>query len=524
MEPSAAPVTQPTAAPQADGATATGRKKRRGFGAAAAPPAAATVGASVPMAQHAGLLGAGPPLLGHTPSGVGASMGAVSTVNVVVPQGPPGIPPHIKVATEVAEAARVAAIGYVPPVLSTEETQQLNAMRQYVMQETVNYRRQLDQLRIECNPLMAQQQAAAKQQAFASMCRVFVSNINPTTTQAAITTAFEPFGPVRGVELPYEPTTGGHKGFGFVDYEHPEGAEMAITQMNLQDLDSRQIRVSRPAPLMPLAQQMVTDPRNNTRIYVSSVFSELSDSDIHTVFEAFGEIKSCIMCPDPANAGRHRGFGFIEFDNEASAVDAIGAMHNFDLAGVYIRVCKAITLPELCPWLQVKPQSAGAVAAAAAAAEVTKALGRGENGAAPSMTVPSTTMDTEPEHTTLEQDENIGISGATQRYMMMQKLAEKTGSRVIVLRNMVEKEDVDETLEEEVKEECEKHGPVEKVLIYEEFDQTTGTTIIKLFVKFGSNDSARKCIAALNGRFFAGKVVTAEEYDEDRYTAKDYTG
>lgn len=48
--------------------------------------------------------------------------------------------------------------------------------------------------------------------------------------------------------------------------------------------------------------------------------------------------------------------------------------------------------------------------------------------------------------------------------------------------------------------------------------------MIKLFVKFVTNESARKCIASLNGRFFGGKVVTAEEYDEDRYTARDYSG
>jgi hypothetical protein len=68
--------------------------------------------------------------------------------------------------------------------------------------------------------------------------------------------------------------------------------------------------------------------------------------------------------------------------------------------------------------------------------------------------------------TTLEEDESYGISGSTQRFMMMQKLAEKSrGSRVVVLRNMVEKDDVDEDLEGEVQGECEKHGQVDKVSV-----------------------------------------------------------
>jgi len=89
---------------------------------------------------------------------------------------------------------------------------------------------------------------------------------------------------------------------------------------------------------------------------------------------------------------------------------------------------------------------------------------------------------------------------------------------------MVGKEDIDETLESEVQEECEKNGTVEKVLIYEETNESTGESIVKIFVRFDTNGSARGCIKALNGRFFGGRVVVAEEYDEDRYSAKDYTG
>ena len=44
-----------------------------------------------------------------------------------------------------------------------------------------------------------------------------------------------------------------------------------------------------------MVQQMMSDPRNDARIYVSSVFNELSDEDIQSVFESFGGIISCHM-------------------------------------------------------------------------------------------------------------------------------------------------------------------------------------------------------------------------------------
>jgi hypothetical protein len=50
----------------------------------------------------------------------------------------------------------------------------------------------------------------------------------------------------------------------------------------------------------------------------------------------------------------------------------------------------------------------------------------------------------------------------------MQKLMRKdVDSVVVVLRNMVTPEEVDEDLEDEVQEECSKYGQVERVIIYQ---------------------------------------------------------
>ena len=52
--------------------------------------------------------------------------------------------------------------------------------------------------------------------------------------------------------------------------------------------------------------------------------------------------------------------------------------------------------------------------------------------------------------------------------MVMQKLMlRKLQSRVVVLRNMVGPEEIDEDLEDEVTSECESFGSVERVVIYQ---------------------------------------------------------
>lgn len=59
-------------------------------------------------------------------------------------------------------------------------------------------------------------------------------------------------------------------------------------------------------------------------------------------------------------------------------------------------------------------------------------------------------------------------------------------SKVMVLQNMVTASDLDEDLEEEVTSECSKHGPVDRVVIYQERQGTEDDAdiIIKIFVEF----------------------------------------
>lgn len=126
------------------------------------------------------------------------------------------------------------------------------------------------------------------------------------------------------------------------------------------------------------------------------------------------------------------------------------------------------------------------------------------------------------------------ISGSSQRMLLMQKLARnmngpdaKKDSTVVLLKNMVTPEEVDETLEEDVKEECGKHGAVEKVHVYLAHPPGRNTvgpgTFVKVFVKFADAASAKRAIDQLNGRWFACKVISAEVYDEEKFLAGDYS-
>lgn len=135
----------------------------------------------------------------------------------------------------------------------------------------------------------------------------------------------------------------------------------------------------------------------------------------------------------------------------------------------------------------------------------------------------------EGETQTLQQQENMSIKGQSARQFVMQRLMRPQESRVIILRNMVGPEDVDETLQEEIQEECTKFGSVSRVIIFNEKqteneDDDEAEIIVKIFVEFSTAIEAARGKGALHGRFFGGRRVIAELYDQSLFDHGDLSG
>jgi len=122
---------------------------------------------------------------------------------------------------------------------------------------------------------------------------------------------------------------------------------------------------------------------------------------------------------------------------------------------------------------------------------------------------------------------NMSIKGQSARHLVMQKLMRtQSESVVICLRNMVTPEEVDEELQEEISDECSKYGEVERVIIYQErqSEEDDAEVLVKIFVEFKEAKAAKTAKGALNGRFFGGRIVVCEIYDQDLYDHNDFSG
>ena len=78
--------------------------------------------------------------------------------------------------------------------------------------------------------------------------RIFVGNLNYTTTGSSLRAAFEPYGEVTDATIVMDRDSDRSRGFGFVEMPAQAQAEAAIRSLNGQDLDGRNVTVNESRP------------------------------------------------------------------------------------------------------------------------------------------------------------------------------------------------------------------------------------------------------------------------------------
>jgi splicing factor 45 len=95
-------------------------------------------------------------------------------------------------------------------------------------------------------------------------------------------------------------------------------------------------------------------------------------------------------------------------------------------------------------------------------------------------------------------------------------------SNVILLKNMVGPGEVDATLENEIKQECQNYGKVKQCII-RDLSMTRSkikypdNECVRIFILYDKQEYAVRAYKDLNGRYFGGRQITASFFSEDRF-------
>ncbi|KTF94240.1 hypothetical protein cypCar_00035755, partial [Cyprinus carpio] len=408
------------------------------------------------------------------------------------------------------------------PPLTPEQQEALQKAKKYAMEQSIK-------------SVLVKQTLAHQQQQLSNL------QLPNSLQMASLTMGFgDPLSPLQS-------------GFAFVEYEVPEAAQLALEQMNSVMLGGRNIKVGRPSNIgqaQPIIDQLAEEARAFNRIYVASVHPDLSDEDIKSVFEAFGRIKSCTLARDPTT-GKHKGYGFIEYDKAQSAQDAVSSMNLFDLGGQYLRVGKAVTppMPLLTPTTPGGLPPAAAVAAAAATAKITAqeavagasilgAMTAGTGLSLPQLPqavmaaqAPGVITGVTPARPTLPVVPQVGLVNPV--LASPPSLSAAVAAAQEAKKEKEEEESAQDGTGQEMLSEQEhmsisgssaRHMVMQKLLRKQEEKQgeeEDAEVIVKIFVEFSMASEMNKAIQALNNRWFGGRKVIAEVYDQERFENSD---
>jgi len=85
-----------------------------------------------------------------------------------------------------------------------------------------------------------------------------------------------------------------------------------------------------------------------TKLFVGSLPWAIDDQGLEDLFKEFGTVASAKVIMD-RETGRSKGFGFVEFDDDAAAKAAIDKLNNSDVQGRTIVVSEARPLEPRAP-------------------------------------------------------------------------------------------------------------------------------------------------------------------------------
>jgi cold-inducible RNA-binding protein len=76
------------------------------------------------------------------------------------------------------------------------------------------------------------------------------------------------------------------------------------------------------------------------KLYVGNLSYDMSDSDLQTLFEQFGQVQSVQIIMD-RDTGRSKGFGFVEMSSPQEAQAAIDGLNGKEVNGRQLTVNEA---------------------------------------------------------------------------------------------------------------------------------------------------------------------------------------
>lgn len=320
---------------------------------------------------------------------------------------------------------------------------------------------------------------------------------------------FSAVGKVRDVRLITDPRTKKSKGIAYIEFQNLESVPLAmgLTDQRLLGVpiivkpsQAEKNRLALPVPATPAPVLPTAGPM---KLYVGSLHVNITEDMLRGIFEPFGKIDNVNLVKDEFS--RSKGYGFIQFSNADDAKRAMEQLNSFELAGRPIKishVTEKVVESGASTLDSDDTDRAGVNLGASGKLALMAKLAEGSDIKIPQYTLDALNMATAAAKSatqTIYAQQTAPTNGAQQMMSI--------STQCLIISNMFDpneetkEDDWEAELKDDVIEECSKHGGIVHINI--DLSNKDGN----VYVKCPSISIAMSVTAALNGRYFGGKVI-----------------
>ncbi|CAB3374980.1 Hypothetical predicted protein [Cloeon dipterum] len=172
------------------------------------------------------------------------------------------------------------------------------------------------------------------------MTSLYVGNLHPDVSEAVLYETFKGAGQINTIRLCRDKVFGRSLGYAYINFNSLAEAEKALDDLNYDLLLGQVMRIMKAQPSFTRLNWI------DNNIFINHLNKKINTKELHGIFSAFGKILSCKLKTD--EAGNSLGYGYVQFETEEAANQAIKRVNGMLVGDQKVDVGKFIPRKERC--------------------------------------------------------------------------------------------------------------------------------------------------------------------------------